>query len=97
MRDMTTEDDQEVSLKGVGEGTKLEQRPGISFSMNDNDITVNSSDQLKPSLLVNHSLKEIAKLQRNDPDVGFIIHWMKESLKPSRDAIAGESPAVRNL
>ncbi|KAH3772473.1 hypothetical protein DPMN_173813 [Dreissena polymorpha] len=70
MRDMNTENGQKVSPKGVGEGTKLEQRPGISFSMNDNDITVNSSDQLKPLLLVNHSPKEIAKLQRNDSDVG---------------------------
>ncbi|KAH3825959.1 hypothetical protein DPMN_127846 [Dreissena polymorpha] len=84
MRDMNRESGQEVSLKGVGKGTTLELQP---FSINDIGITVNASDQLKPSLLVNHSPKEIAELQWNDTDVGCIIRWMEEGLQPSRNAI----------
>ena len=64
---------------------------------NDIDTTLNVSDQFKSSLLVDHSPESIAKLQRNDPDVGYIIIWLEKGVKPTRDVIAGESPVVRNL
>ncbi|KAH3880877.1 hypothetical protein DPMN_004799 [Dreissena polymorpha] len=64
--------EQGVSPKGVEEEL-------FGLKSSDIDTTLNVSDQFKSSLLVDHSPESIAKLQRNDPDVGYIIICEKET------------------
>ena len=39
----------------------------------------------------------LAESQSNDNDLGKIIGWLSDNMKPTRDDIASESPAVRKL
>ncbi|MCG8112852.1 MAG: RNase H-like domain-containing protein [Candidatus Thiodiazotropha taylori] len=45
-----------------------------------------------------YSETELAKMQLADPDIGTVLSWKLQSQnRPSRDKVAAESPAIRNL
>ena len=41
---------------------------------------------------------ELSQMQADDPDIGKVLAWLKQSdARPTRDTVAAESPATRNL
>ncbi|MES9883973.1 MAG: DDE-type integrase/transposase/recombinase [Sedimenticola sp.] len=45
-----------------------------------------------------YTCEELSKMQMSDPDIRSILSWrLKSESQPSRDIIASESPAIRNL
>ena len=46
---------------------------------------------------VNCSPEKMRKFQQQDPDISFVVNWLKaDSQRPPRDVVAGYSPSVRN-
>lgn len=52
----------------------------------------------QPSYMQSYSATDLAKIQKNDPEVGTVIKWISDSMeRPSRDVVASNSPFVRHL
>ena len=51
-----------------------------------------------PSYIVGYTDVDLAKLQKNDPEVGTVIKWMETSTeRPSRETVTSESQFTRHL
>ena len=51
-----------------------------------------------PSYIVGYTGVDLAKLQKNDPEVGTVIKWMETSTeRPSRETVTSESQFTRHL
>ena len=58
----------------------------------DNELSVNVP------WLKQYSPRDLHKLQTEDPDIAPLINWLElKDGKPTRDQVASESPAIRNL
>ena len=58
---------------------------------------ISTLGSLKMFSMVNCSPERMAKLQRQDPDIGCVVKWMSsDRQRPPRDNVAGYSPVVRN-
>ena len=51
-----------------------------------------------PSYLTGYSRADLAKIQKNDPEMGIVIKWMTlNTERPSREHVSAESPFARHL
>ena len=51
-----------------------------------------------PSYITGYSRTDLAKIQKNDPEVGTVIKWKElNEERPTRESIASESPFTRHL
>ena len=72
------------NLQHNSEGYDLQDREQLSVRL--------------PSYLTGYSKADLAKIQKNDPEMGIVIKWMTlNTERPSREHVSAESPFARHL
>ena len=77
----------DISIRNMHpSSSRLEMDTGIQY-----DIRL-------PSYITGYSRTDLAKIQKNDPEVGTVIKWKElNEERPTRESIASESPFTRHL
>jgi len=67
-------------------------------SSTNKDNNVGSLRFKTPSYMRGYSPKDLTRMQKNDPEVGFVIKWLEKGAeRPGREEVASRSPFVRHL
>ena len=83
-----------VSSHNVQE-KRTDEESHKGYHLEPGGITVESVKSVR--WIDGYTMEDIAKLQKDDPDLSKIIEWLKLPDKPNRDIVAAESPATRHL